>query len=471
MGSNAKTGTSSSAVTTAWAGASTKNKFFKNLRESGTVTMVANWTAVAFNLPTVTKTGYTCTWNTKSDGSGTSYNSGASYTPSAISEASITLYASCSANTFTVAYDANGGSGTTASHTCTYDGTCKLASNGFTRSGYTFTGWKKANTGDTLAAGSSIKNAATSGTVTYYAQWAISSTLTIKPNGGTWNGSGSNRTITKSQGDTYTIADPVGPTYTITYRLNGTGASMSGGSTSATVPFYEWAVSGGGSLSGTTFTFGSSDTVLTASYGRYVPLPIPNYPDIPDINTACGLNPVPECAERYWEAIYNLNEQYGGNCSNGSCTVFVSYAPVSLPTLTKEGYNCKWSGNGDTYESGGIAQVDSSTIFSAECTSTGGTGCYCNEGGELNQSTGKCVVYDTNVIGPRSYNLHCYRGEWVPGTNDCVANATTTMTYSCTPRYYPSNLSCEEGESTTGTCTITCKRELRSYNCSNIYNP
>ena len=78
----------------------------------------------------------------------------------------------CTANTFTVAYDKNGGVGTTASHQCTYDKDCNLAANGFTKSGYKFDGWKKNNSGNILAVGASIKNAVVSGTATYYAQWS-----------------------------------------------------------------------------------------------------------------------------------------------------------------------------------------------------------------------------------------------------------------------------------------------------------
>ena len=98
--STAYYGTSSSAVSTKWSSGSTKvtAQYFKNLTPTNgaTVALTANWTAVAFNLPTVTKTGYTCKWNTKSDGSGSSYNSGASYTPSATGSTSITMYAVCS---------------------------------------------------------------------------------------------------------------------------------------------------------------------------------------------------------------------------------------------------------------------------------------------------------------------------------------------------------------------------------------
>ena len=78
---------------------------------------------------------------------------------------------SCTPNTFTVAYNANGGSGSTSSHSCTFDSACTLKSNEFTRQGYEFIGWKRDNSGSTLSAGSSIKNVVTSGTVTYYAQW------------------------------------------------------------------------------------------------------------------------------------------------------------------------------------------------------------------------------------------------------------------------------------------------------------
>ena len=103
LGSNAKSGTSAN-PTTAWSGNSTKNTYFRNLRESGTVTLVANWTPVSFNLPTVSKDGYSCKWNTKADGTGTNYNSGASYTPSANSDANITLYAQCTGNTYTATF-------------------------------------------------------------------------------------------------------------------------------------------------------------------------------------------------------------------------------------------------------------------------------------------------------------------------------------------------------------------------------
>ena len=74
-----------SSVSTRWSSTSTKPtaEYYKNLRadNSATVTLTANWSGNV-PLPTTTKTGYTCKYNTESDGSGTSYSSGGTYTVS-----------------------------------------------------------------------------------------------------------------------------------------------------------------------------------------------------------------------------------------------------------------------------------------------------------------------------------------------------------------------------------------------------
>ena len=87
-------------------------------------------------------------------------------------DCTVTVKVNWKPNTFTVAYNGNTStSGSVASHVCTIDKDCALASNGFAKTGYGFTGWKKENSGNALAEGASIKNAVSSGTVTYYAQW------------------------------------------------------------------------------------------------------------------------------------------------------------------------------------------------------------------------------------------------------------------------------------------------------------
>lgn len=67
-------------------------------------------------------------------------------------------------------------------------------------------------------------------------------TLSVNPDGGTWNGSSSVQTFTQAIGSTKAIANPT----KTGYRFNG------------------WALSGGGSISDETYTFGSTNGTLIA---------------------------------------------------------------------------------------------------------------------------------------------------------------------------------------------------------------
>lgn len=84
-----------------------------------------------------TRTGYTFQgWSTSSSGS-VSYHPGASYT----SNSGVTLYAVWKANTWTVRFDANGGTGAPAAQTKTYGIDLTLSSTKPTRALYNFLGW------------------------------------------------------------------------------------------------------------------------------------------------------------------------------------------------------------------------------------------------------------------------------------------------------------------------------------------
>ena len=100
-----------------------------------------------------------------------------------------TFYAQWAANTYIVAYNANGGSGWMGNQTLTYDVAANLAGNAFTRTGHSFVGWNTAanGTGATYANGQSVKNltATNNGTVTLYAQWKpYTYTVSYDANGG-----------------------------------------------------------------------------------------------------------------------------------------------------------------------------------------------------------------------------------------------------------------------------------------------
>ena len=92
-----------------------------------------------------TRTGYTFQgWATSSSGS-VAYASGATYT----ANSSVTLYAVWKAITYSVKYNANGGSGAPGNQTKTYGVALKLSSTKPTRSNYNFKGWSSSSTATT----------------------------------------------------------------------------------------------------------------------------------------------------------------------------------------------------------------------------------------------------------------------------------------------------------------------------------
>lgn len=85
----------------------------------------------------------------------------------------VTMYAHWTANGYTAKYDAGGGKGTMGDQKFTFDVPQNLSPNAFTRDGYTFTGWKRADTGDAYQDGQQVANLTSTpnGIVTMIAQW------------------------------------------------------------------------------------------------------------------------------------------------------------------------------------------------------------------------------------------------------------------------------------------------------------
>ena len=122
-----------------------------------------------------TKTGYTFTgWNTSSNGSGTSYSSGGTYS----NNSNVTLYAQWKANTYTITYNANGGSGAPSNQTKKHGENITLSSVKPTKTGYTFTGWNTSSNGSgtSYSSGGTYSN---NSNVTLYAQWQSVSSYTV----------------------------------------------------------------------------------------------------------------------------------------------------------------------------------------------------------------------------------------------------------------------------------------------------
>lgn len=116
-----------------------------------------------------TRTGYSFQgWATSSSATSATYSAGGSYT----ANSAATLYAVWKANTYTVKYDANGGTGAPGNQTKTYGKTLTLSSTKPTRANYNFKGWGTSASATTVAyaAGASYTaNAA----VTLYAVWEL----------------------------------------------------------------------------------------------------------------------------------------------------------------------------------------------------------------------------------------------------------------------------------------------------------
>lgn len=132
--------------------------------------------------------GYTFIgWSTTADGD-VIFADGASYT---MGDSDAVLFAQWTANNYTVVYNGNGSSGgTTISSTHTYDAAKTLNANGYSKTGYTFTGWGTGPLDATPAYANqeSVINLISQpgGTITLYALWAPSVyTITFDANGGT----------------------------------------------------------------------------------------------------------------------------------------------------------------------------------------------------------------------------------------------------------------------------------------------
>lgn len=119
-----------------------------------------------------TRTGYSFLgWATSSTATSATYAAGASYT----ANAAATLYAVWKANTYTVSYNANGGTGAPANQTKTYGKTLTLSSTKPTRENYNFLGWGTSASATTVAyaAGASYTGNAA---LTLYAIWELAYT-------------------------------------------------------------------------------------------------------------------------------------------------------------------------------------------------------------------------------------------------------------------------------------------------------
>ncbi len=284
------------------------------------------------------KTGYTFTgWATKPDGVVICSDRQSVLNLTSEDGATVTLYAVWTVNSYTVNYSANGGTGTTASSSHTYDEAKTLTANGFKRTGYTFTGWAASSNGATIYNNEeSVLNltAENDETMILYAVWRPHTyTVNYDANGGMGNVASSRHTygaakaltangftktgytfagwatspdgtviysdgqsvsnLTSMNGETVTLYAVWTPVYSLSVASGtGSGSYKAGTWVSITAEaapsgkvFDRWASSGGGTFedasnASTTFTMPDHDVTLTATYkdAHVIPNPVATAP-------------------------------------------------------------------------------------------------------------------------------------------------------------------------------------------------
>lgn len=138
---------------------------------SGAPSSQTKWYGTNLSLSSTipTRTGYSFSgWGTSSSSTSIAYAAGATYS----SNASVTLYAIWKANTYTISYNANGGSGAPGNQTKTYGVNLKLSSTVPSRTNYNFKGWgtSSSSTSVAYAAGATYSS---NTSVTLYAIWEL----------------------------------------------------------------------------------------------------------------------------------------------------------------------------------------------------------------------------------------------------------------------------------------------------------
>ena len=286
-----------------WSGKSYKITFDANGGTSSTASKNVTFGGTYGTLPTPARTGYTFKgWFTaKTDGTEVKASSTVKYAGNR------TLYARWAAKTYTITFNANGGTCSTASKTVTYNSTYGTLPTP-TRTGYTFAGWYTAASAGTKVDSTSKVNYA--GSRTLYAHWnAKSYKVTLNANGGTCGSS----------------------SFNVLYGSNYSGLGVS--------------------IYRSGYTFGGWYTSTT--YATKV-----------DVNTICT-TAGDHTLYAKWNVTITLNAN-GGSCTSTSRTVTLGKTYGTLPTPTYNGHDfAGWY----TAKTGGT-RIETGTVVTAASAKT-----------------------------------------------------------------------------------------------------
>ena len=409
---------------------------------------------------TLNRTGYTFAgWNTLATGLGTNYLENASYKPTA----SIILYAKWTANSYTLTYNANGG--TTGSTAVITAGTpLTLSTSAGTRAGYTLLGWNTAADGS----GTSLAGA-TSQTyysdVTLYALWrpvvpgapsvsaatsgntTATATVTGVAASGTTVGPATSYSVQTFASDGTTVV--TGKTCTVLATASPLSCEITGLTNGTTYKFKATAINTTGSATGAASTVTATPAPYVVTYslnGGTLATTTANY----TLGTPLIL-PLPAKSGNSFTGWNNPSNASVG--VNGS-----SYSPTATITLTAQWspntYTITYNGNGS--DAGTVAAAGSFTFgnsysFAAKGTMTKSGYTFA---GWTTASNGTGTLYanatDSVASSAATYtaanNLTVY-AKWTPqvyvvtynanGATGSPSRATDSFTFGSTPLSLP----------------------------------
>ena len=241
-----------------------------------------------------------------------------------------TFYAKWTPFTYSIKFNANGGSGSMSNQSMTYGTAANLKSNTFTKTGNYFVGWCKNSTScstPTYTNGQSVNNLTTTnaGTVNLYAMWQAnkSGAITLDSKYYATSSTATGTAVTKNAAPT-----PVYTVYNTAVYKSSTISDANKITALSTLPTYTGYTFGGfyTAKAGTgTQVVNSSGTFLDAAKTR--------------VSTAGGKATwYAKWTPKSYTITYDLN---GGGCSAGSCTptsYTIESAAITLPKPTKTGH-------------------------------------------------------------------------------------------------------------------------------------
>ena len=391
--------------------------FHRNTSAKDATTVIKTFTygksGQKFNDNGWTNTGHTMTgWEERQPDKVKNYNVNAEVKDTWIDSRApkIDLYAVWSPNTYTISYNANGGSGAPTAQTKTYGTDLTLTTSKPTRSGYTFNGWntKSDGSGTSYSAGGKFT---TNANTTLYAKWK-QNTFTLRYNDNMGSGC-STKTKTIIPGNKLGIL--CRPTRSGYWYFNG------------------WYYDGKKYTASTVFN-GNSDITLVASWYYDEPEPEPEpEPDLPCTVTT-GL---------YCRSGPGTNYSKVGSGFDAGDRVAVDGKKNGwyyITDSTTDSYNCYAAGN---YIS---------------CPSSGGGG---SSGGGSSSKTAYCSLPSKLIYN--NGELLAIGGMQVRNKNGVCESADQEKYRNCFSPTIQSRLFAKGGSDKTITINVSCNQIYKSF--------